>query len=137
MDIGEGERGDGGENECDDRRGQSDRVRMAHPQRHAAAIAGRQRTQHRVRSARRITGAGGLDGQRALELGDHRASVGIAALRALGRGVVDDRGERRRHLGPRALHVGDLGSHVHRCHRELGRAGERDRTGQCLIEDDA
>jgi hypothetical protein len=119
VDVGEGECGDGGEDEGDDRRGQGNRIGVAHAHRHPPAIAGRQRAQHRLRRASRITGAGGLDRQRALELGDHRASVGIASLRSFGRRVVDDRGERRRHLGAGALHVRDLRPHVHRCHREL------------------
>ena len=75
---GDDQRADG---EQGDHREQRDRV--AHPERQPALGVGRQRADDRGRLAGRGALAGGLDGQRILEIGDQRRNVGVAVREVL------------------------------------------------------
>ena len=118
-----------------------------HDDQHADAVAdserdptaglGRQRPQHARDLAGGAAGARGLDREHVLEVGDQLGVVGVAVLDALGGRGVDDRGERRGHLGALGLHVRELLAHVLHRHRHLVLALERDLAGEHLVEDDA
>ena len=113
------------------------RTRWRTPERDPAAGLGRQRPQHARDLAGGAAGAGGLDREHVLEVGDQLGVVGIAVLDALGGRGVDDRGERRGHLGTLGLHVRELLADVLHRHRHLVLALERNLAGQHLVEDDA
>ena len=84
-----------------------------------------------------MTGAGRLDGQHVLEIGNQRGRVEVAALQVLGGGAVDHGGQRRRDLGPQPLHVGQLLAHVAHRDGDLALPAEGDVAGEHLEERDA
>ena len=110
---------------------------VADPERDATAGLGRKRPQHVRDLAGGAAGAGGLDCEHVLEVGDQLGVVGIAVLHALGGRGVDDRGERGGHLRTLGLHVRELLAHVLHRDRHLVLPPERDLAGEHLVEHDA
>ena len=82
-------------------------------------------------------GAGGLDGERVLEVGLERARVGVAVLEVLVRHAVEDRREARGDVGAARLHVGEVLADVLHRHRDLVLAVEGDVAGEHLEQHDA
>ena len=110
---------------------------VADPERNPALSARGQRPQHRRDLPGGAPRAGGLDRQHVLQVGDQLRIVGVAVLLTLGRGVVDDGGERGGHLRPLGLHVGQHLPHVLHRHGDLVLALERNLSGEHLVEHDA
>ena len=113
------------------------RHRVAHAQRQAPARARRQRADDRGRLAGGLARARRLDGQHVLEVGDQLAVGAVAAVEVLGRGAVDDGGQRAGDLRAAQLHVGQLLAHVLHRHRDLVLAVEGDVAREHLEEHDA
>jgi hypothetical protein len=98
---------------------------------------GGQGPQHRGRLARGGAGAGGLERERVLEVGDHRGGVGVAVGQVLLRHAVEHRGERGGHLRAHLLDVRHVLAHVLHRHGDLVLAVEGNVAGEHLEEDDA
>jgi hypothetical protein len=130
---------DGGDGACGEERGddREDGEAAAHPQRQAALGALGERGDHRGGLARRPARAGGLGGERILEVDLERARVGVAVLEVLVGHAVEDRREPRGDLRPAHLHVGQVLAHVLHRHRDLVLAVEGDVAGEHLEQHDA
>ena len=114
-----------------------DREAPAQAQREPAARVLGERRDHRGRLAGRAAGAGGLDGERVLEVGLERARVGVAVLEVLVRHAVEDRREARGDVGAAHLHVGEVLADVLHRDRDLVLAVEGDVAGEHLEQHDA
>ena len=98
--------------------------------------AGRQRPQHRGDLSGGAARARRLDRQHVLEVGDQLRVVGVPVFQSLGRGAVYHRGQRRGHLRPHSLDVGQLLANVLHGHGHLALALERHLPGQHLVQHD-
>ena len=106
------------------RQGRRRRARAGEGAQHARDLAGG------------LAGAGGLDREHLLEVGDHAGGVGVAVGEVLGDGAVDDRGGGGGDVGAQQLHVGHLLAHVPHRDGDGRVAAEGDLAGEHLVQDD-
>ena len=127
--------------DCDDRgkqRKRDDPARgIAHAPWQSPPGGPGQRAQHARHLTGGLAGAGGLEREHLLEVGDHARRIGIAAREVLGDGAFEHRGGGRGEPRAQALHVGDVLAHVLHRDRDGRAAVERDLAGEHLEQHDA